>query len=477
MTLPLDITPFFSGSTLAYSANGLPAGLILNSSTGLISGNPTTPGVSAVTVTATNAAGSAQQSFQWTITSAASLPSQVSGLIANGGDAQVTLSWEEPNNNGSVISDYVIERRIAGGVFVVLNDGAGIDLSFVDTGLGNDVFHEYRVSAVNAIGTGAASAIAGATPTSSVTVPDQVTGVLATPGDAQVTLSWLAPSDGGSPLTDYLIEVDSGSGFSVLSDGTGVSTSFVHTGLVNGTQYTYRVAATNSIGVGAASAPASATPNAIGSGATIVTRDTGVDGSSGNTYNFAGVNIGTGDVLISTTHRGGVRATGVTLAGNAMTLLGSDTDGVQGMSFWRLDAQSAGSVDVVVSLQNGASRCGIGVWTLDGAGTSTASFDVDAEPVSGAEQVTTDIAASNNGLLLAHASCVGGGSPPALAFTNVDAVDLGGGVFVEELGPSENVFHALADRGTSAAQNETVTMDAPVSSNLQMLAVASISPA
>jgi F5/8 type C domain/Ricin-type beta-trefoil lectin domain/Putative Ig domain len=62
-----------SGQTLTYSATGLPAGLSINSSSGLISGTPTTAGTSNVTVTArdgTGAAGSA--SFSWTVSSSGS---------------------------------------------------------------------------------------------------------------------------------------------------------------------------------------------------------------------------------------------------------------------------------------------------------------------------------------------------------------------------------------------------------------------
>ncbi len=58
-----------SGATLTWSATGLPAGLSISSSTGTISGTPTTPGSSSVTVKATDGAGySGTASFTWTVT-------------------------------------------------------------------------------------------------------------------------------------------------------------------------------------------------------------------------------------------------------------------------------------------------------------------------------------------------------------------------------------------------------------------------
>ena len=57
-----------TGQTLTYSAAGLPAGLSISSSTGLISGTPTTAGSSSVTVTVTDGTGAkGTASFTWTI--------------------------------------------------------------------------------------------------------------------------------------------------------------------------------------------------------------------------------------------------------------------------------------------------------------------------------------------------------------------------------------------------------------------------
>jgi len=67
-SLQIKASDSATGQTLTYSAAGLPAGLSISSSTGLISGTPTTAATSSVTVTVTDGTGAkGTASFTWTI--------------------------------------------------------------------------------------------------------------------------------------------------------------------------------------------------------------------------------------------------------------------------------------------------------------------------------------------------------------------------------------------------------------------------
>jgi len=184
------------------------------------------------------------------------IPGQVNGLAVTPGNTSVALSWSAASNDGdSPITDYVIEQNSGSG-WVRVVDGVSTATSFTVTGLTNGTSYQFRVSAVNAVGSGVVSVVSSSVIPS--TVPGQVASLSATQGNASVALSWSAPSStGGSPITDYVIEQNSGSGWVQVVDGVSVATSFTVTGLANGTSYQFRVSAVNAVGSGLVSAVSS----------------------------------------------------------------------------------------------------------------------------------------------------------------------------------------------------------------------------
>src|SRR4029077_18771480 len=85
VSLQIHATDSATGQTLTYSATGLPAGLSISSS-GLISGTPTTAATSSVTVTATDTTGAhGSASFSWVITPSAGGCTNHTQLLGNPG--------------------------------------------------------------------------------------------------------------------------------------------------------------------------------------------------------------------------------------------------------------------------------------------------------------------------------------------------------------------------------------------------------
>jgi hypothetical protein len=170
------------------------------------------------------------------------------------GDRQVQVFWSKPTNNGGEDpTDYVVQYRTTSGPgeWQTFADGTSTTTSATVTGLTNGTSYDFQVAAVNSGGTSGYSTSISATPRTTPGAPQSPSG---TPSGTQVALTWSAPaSDGGSSITDYVVQYRTSTGpgeWQTFTDGVSTATSATVTGLTNGTSYDFQVAAKNGVGTG-----------------------------------------------------------------------------------------------------------------------------------------------------------------------------------------------------------------------------------
>ncbi|AGL16845.1 fibronectin type III domain-containing protein [Actinoplanes sp. N902-109] len=194
-------------------------------------------------VRAVNTVGAGPASASTTVTPAAGLPGAPSGLTAMRGNASITVAFTPP---AGPVTGY--DTTVDGGA-----TWQPLPTDNRITGLTNGTAYVVRVRARNTTGPGPASDPATATP---ATTPGAPGGLSATPGDSSAILRYAAPADdGGDAITGYQVSIDGG-GFRDLPGDNTIN------GLTNGTTYTLRVRAVNTVGAGPASASTTVTPAA-----------------------------------------------------------------------------------------------------------------------------------------------------------------------------------------------------------------------
>ncbi len=195
-------------------------------------------------------------------------PGPPTGLAATAGDKKVSLSWTRPASKGgaAIIGyDVYLGTSSHGESADPVNQSLIAATSYQVTGLANGTTYSVTVKAVNAADLhSAASAEASATPVSPATAPGSPTGLIATAGSAQVTLSWTAPaSAGGARITSYDVYEGTTANVRLTAPVTSSKgTSATVKNLTDGTTYYFKVTAVNQVGAGSASGVASATPAA-----------------------------------------------------------------------------------------------------------------------------------------------------------------------------------------------------------------------
>ncbi|MFZ4719651.1 MAG: fibronectin type III domain-containing protein [Ilumatobacteraceae bacterium] len=186
-------------------------------------------------------------------------PGVTASVVPTVGIDQVALQWAAPaSDGGAAITGYRVEKSTDDGVHwttAIANTATATNAATV-TGLANGTAHRFRVAAINAKGAGPVSL-----PSASVVpagVPAAPAGLVATPGDGQVSLTWSVPASNGRTIVGYTIQKSVDNGATWTAAGGTTSPSVTVSGLANFTPVRFRVLASNSMGNGTASAATAA---------------------------------------------------------------------------------------------------------------------------------------------------------------------------------------------------------------------------
>lgn len=206
-----------------------------------------------------------------TVTDKPGAPTNVVAEAVGATGARVT--FEAPESNGSPITGYRLYDSSGAKIADCPNTVCEVN------GLRTGQSYRFAVSAVNEQGESAR------TTSNEITlsgVPDRPGGPSVTPGDGELTMTWDAPNNNGSPITGYTVYATAATGQRTCTT-SGARTCTI-SGLVNDQNYTVTVVATNANGNSQASPGVNGTPKATrrGPDQPVITSATAAQQRDGN---------------------------------------------------------------------------------------------------------------------------------------------------------------------------------------------------
>ena len=205
----------------------------------------TTNGTESATVTATPAAA----------------PAAPTGLTATAGDAEIALSWANPDD--SAIDKYQYRQGtgspVVWGSWTDIGSSGATTTAHTVASLTNGTEYSFQIRAADGTANSAASNTATATPVAAG-APAAPTGLTATPGDGEVSLTWTNPGNNAITGYQYRIWNRNWGAWTTLSGAGAGSTGFTLSPLTNGEEHRFQLRAIAGALLGAASAAVSAIP-------------------------------------------------------------------------------------------------------------------------------------------------------------------------------------------------------------------------
>lgn len=176
-------------------------------------------------------------------------PSTPTGLVVTAvSSTQINLTWMASTDNVGV-TGYKVERCSGVGCSNFAQIAMPTSASYSDTGLTGSSSYSYRVRATDAAGNLSSYSLASSATTAppTFTSPSNLTATAVS--SSQINLSWMAGTETGGTISQYLVERCSAPGcVNFAQIATTTNTNLIDTGLSASTSYSYRVRATDAAG-------------------------------------------------------------------------------------------------------------------------------------------------------------------------------------------------------------------------------------